>query len=66
MMRRLRLALCLIAAIPLLSGCKTIHIRTHNPPGHAYGHKKHKHGKACGHWFYDGHWHNSPQASKAK
>ncbi len=67
-MPRLRLALCLILAIPLLSACKTVRIHTHNPPGHAYGHKKHKHGhsKGCGHWLYDGPWHNTPQASKAK
>ena len=47
-MPRLRLALCLILAIPLLSACKTVRIHTHNPPGHAYGHKKHKPTAAIG------------------
>ena len=66
-MARLRVVLSMILMIAFLGACKTVHIRTHNPPGHAYGHKKHRHSHGkCGHWFYDGHWHERPASSRKR
>ena len=64
-MSRLKLALCLLFLIPLLGACRTIHVHRKDPPGKAYGHRKHKHvhRHGCGHWYHGGRWQDVPRPS---